>query len=111
MKQAANSAVRFGSYSTLQQFTLNTLTPASGKLSSSTTFAVGATAGLITVCTSRPHLSFKTMVGADHSDATMPLDNIKTRMQAAGAESKYRNSFDCLMKVGELQHYSQRKVG
>jgi solute carrier family 25 citrate transporter 1 len=100
MKQAANSAVRFGSYSTLQQFTLNTLKPASGKLSSSITF-----------CTSRPHLSFKTMVGADHSDTTMPLDNIKTRMQAAGAESKYRNSFDCLMKVGELQHYSQRKVG
>ncbi|GFZ50349.1 Tricarboxylate transport protein [Saitozyma sp. JCM 24511] len=81
MKQAANSAVRFGSYSTLQQFTLNTLKPASGKLSSSITFAVGATAGLITVYT------------------TMPLDNIKTRMQAAGAESKYRNSFDCLMKI------------
>lgn len=58
-----------------------------------------------------PYLSFKRMVGADHSDSTMPLDNIKTRMQAAGAESKYRNSFDCLMKVGELQHYSQRKVG
>jgi solute carrier family 25 citrate transporter 1 len=29
----------------------------------------------------------------------MPLDNIKTRMQATGAESRYKNSADCLMKV------------
>ena len=33
------------------------------------------------------------------ADTTMPLDNIKTRMQATGAESRYKNSADCLMKV------------
>ncbi|RSH90431.1 hypothetical protein EHS25_001036 [Saitozyma podzolica] len=84
MKQGANSAVRFGSYSTLQQLALDTLRPASGKLNSSTTFALGAIAGLITVY------------------STMPLDNIKTRMQAAGAETRYRNSLDCLVKVSAI---------
>lgn len=29
----------------------------------------------------------------------MPLDNIKTRMQSIGAESRYRNSLDCLVKI------------
>jgi hypothetical protein len=32
----------------------------------------------------------------------MPLDNIKTRMQAAGAETRYRNSLDCLVKVSAI---------
>jgi solute carrier family 25 citrate transporter 1 len=50
MKQGANSAVRFSSYAALQQQALQVLKPESGKLSSATTFAVGAGAGLITVC-------------------------------------------------------------
>lgn len=29
----------------------------------------------------------------------MPLDNIKTRMQSIGAETRYRNSLDCLLKI------------
>jgi solute carrier family 25 citrate transporter 1 len=29
----------------------------------------------------------------------MPLDNIKTRMQSTGAESRYKNSFDCLRVI------------
>jgi solute carrier family 25 citrate transporter 1 len=29
----------------------------------------------------------------------MPLDNIKTRMQSTGAESRYKNSFDCLRLI------------
>lgn len=29
----------------------------------------------------------------------MPFDNIKTRMQALGAESRYSNSLDCFTKV------------
>lgn len=29
----------------------------------------------------------------------MPIDNVKTRMQSAGASQLYKNSFDCLMKI------------
>jgi hypothetical protein len=50
MKQGANSAVRFTSYSSLQGVALGYIKPASGKLSSSVTFGLGAIAGLITVC-------------------------------------------------------------
>ncbi|KAK1924536.1 mitochondrial carrier domain-containing protein [Papiliotrema laurentii] len=81
MKQGANSAVRFSSYAALQQQALQVLKPESGKLSSATTFAVGAGAGLITVY------------------STMPLDNIKTRMQSVGAAGKYKNSLDCLRQI------------
>lgn len=52
LKQGANSAVRFTSYSTLQQASLDYFKPESGKLSSVQTFTNGAIAGLITVCTS-----------------------------------------------------------
>jgi hypothetical protein len=34
-----------------------------------------------------------------YADCTMPFDNIKTRMQALGAESRYSNSLDCFTKV------------
>ncbi len=46
----------------------------------------------------------------------MPLDNIKTRMQSIGAETRYRNSFDCLLKVGsysvqaDVQRSQEKKV-
>jgi solute carrier family 25 citrate transporter 1 len=50
MKQGANSAVRFTSFATIQQYMLDWTKPASGKLSSVSTFGVGAAAGLITVC-------------------------------------------------------------
>lgn len=29
----------------------------------------------------------------------MPLDNVKTRMQATGAELRYKHSLDCLLKI------------
>ncbi|KAL7420952.1 hypothetical protein Q5752_004906 [Cryptotrichosporon argae] len=77
----ANSAVRFTTYAILQQAALGQLRPASGKLSSTTTFTLGAIAGLVTVYT------------------TMPLDNVKTRMQTVGAESRYRNTFHCLTSI------------
>ncbi|RSH82012.1 uncharacterized protein EHS24_008216 [Apiotrichum porosum] len=81
LKQASNSAVRFTSFAMLQSVALETLKPASGKLSATTTFATGALAGLITVYT------------------TMPIDNVKTRMQSLGAGAKYRNSLDCLVSI------------
>lgn len=52
MKQGANSAVRFTSYAFLQQTTLTYTKPVSGKLTGTTTFGLGAIAGLITVCES-----------------------------------------------------------
>lgn len=29
----------------------------------------------------------------------MPFDNIKTRMQSTGAETRYKHSLDCLQKI------------
>jgi len=97
MKQGANSAVRFTSYSSLQGVALGYIKPASGKLSSSVTFGLGAIAGLITVCEHSLDIPKGRM--AYRTDTTMPLDNIKTRMQSTGAESRYRNSFDCLRVI------------
>ena len=59
-RQAANSAVRFGSYTALKQMAEGLGDPGR-KLGVLGTFAVGGTAGLITVY------------------VTMPLDTIKTR--------------------------------
>lgn len=78
-KQTANSAVRFGSYSTLRQM-VQDRTSAEEELSSITTFAIGGISGLITVL------------------VTQPLDTIKTRMQSIGA-TQYRNSFICGVKI------------
>ncbi|CAE6449327.1 unnamed protein product [Rhizoctonia solani] len=78
MRQGANSAVRFTTYSTLKQFVQSNMRLREGTpLPSSITFGVGAAAGLITVYT------------------TMPLDVIKTRMQSLKAQTMYKNSFDC----------------
>jgi len=96
MKQGANSAVRFTSYATLQQLALDYMRPETGKLGSATTFGLGAIAGLITVCEYRLGMRYN---HALTPDTTMPLDNIKTRMQAAGAETRYRNSLHCLVTV------------
>jgi len=80
LRQGANSAVRFTSYSTLKQFVQGNARPGQ-KLSSSLTFAIGGVAGLITVYT------------------TMPLDVVKTRMQSLQAKELYKNSFHCAYKV------------
>ncbi|KAF8609232.1 mitochondrial tricarboxylate transporter [Ceratobasidium sp. AG-I] len=78
MRQGANSAVRFTTYSTLKQFVQSNMRLREGTpLPSSITFAVGAVAGLVTVYT------------------TMPLDVIKTRMQSLAARTQYKHSFDC----------------
>lgn len=47
-RQAANSATRFGSYTTLKQIAQGYVTPGE-KLGPVSTFGIGATAGLITV--------------------------------------------------------------
>lgn len=47
-RQAANSAVRFGSYTTIKQFAQGYVAPGE-KLGTLSTFAIGGIAGLITV--------------------------------------------------------------
>ncbi|KAM5537326.1 hypothetical protein V8D89_009056 [Ganoderma adspersum] len=80
MRQGANSAVRFTTYTTLKQMVQGQGRP--GKpISSATTFGIGAIAGLVTVYT------------------TMPLDVIKTRMQSLEARQAYRNSFHCAYRI------------
>lgn len=53
MRQGANSAVRFTTYSTLKQFVQGTARPGQ-TLPSTITFGIGAIAGLVTVYTTMP---------------------------------------------------------
>ncbi|KAL6308769.1 mitochondrial tricarboxylate transporter [Sparassis latifolia] len=78
MRQGANSAVRFTTYTSLKQFI--SVRPGQ-QLSSGVTFGIGAIAGLVTVYT------------------TMPFDVIKTRMQSLEARQAYRNSFHCAYRI------------
>jgi len=80
MRQGANSAIRFTTYTTLKQFVQGTARPGQ-QLPSTITFGIGAIAGLVTVYT------------------TMPLDVIKTRMQSLEARTQYRNSFHCAYRI------------
>lgn len=79
-RQAANSAVRFGSYTTLKQLAQSYVSPGE-KLGGLATFGIGATAGLITVY------------------CTQPLDSVKTRMQSIDAKTLYKNTFHCVGKM------------
>ncbi|KAF6241119.1 hypothetical protein HO173_000913 [Letharia columbiana] len=79
-RQAANSATRFGTYTTIKQFAQGYVAPGE-KLGTVSTFAIGGLAGLITVY------------------VTQPLDTIKTRMQSIDARKEYKNSFECATKI------------
>ncbi|CAN3355193.1 tricarboxylate transport protein [Diutina catenulata] len=82
LRQASNQAVRLGSYNSIKTM----IQQASGKkptdpLNSATTFAVGSIAGIVTVYT------------------TMPIDTVKTRMQALGSESRYSSTLNCFVRI------------
>ncbi|KAJ8610420.1 hypothetical protein MRB53_038582 [Persea americana] len=79
-RQAANSAVRFSSYTFLKQAAQSYVAPGE-KLGSISTFAIGGVAGIITVF------------------ATQPIDTVKTRMQSLESKHLYKNSIDCGIKV------------
>ena len=68
-RQAANSAVRFGSYTSIKQVAQGYVAPGE-KLGTISTFAIGGLAGLITVY------------------ATQPLDTVKTRYVLATAPER-----------------------
>jgi solute carrier family 25 citrate transporter 1 len=75
-RQAANSAVRFGSYGFLKQLAESYTAPGE-KLGSVGTFAIGAMAGVVTVA------------------VTQPLDTVKTRMQSIEARTVYGSTLRC----------------
>lgn len=79
-RQAANSAVRFGSYTSLKQLAEGYVAPGE-KLGGVATFGIGAMAGLITVY------------------CTQPLDSVKTRMQSIEARQMYRNTLHCAARL------------
>ncbi|WLF79722.1 CtIP- endonuclease [Lodderomyces elongisporus] len=82
LRQAANQAVRLGSYNAIKTAIQQaTGTPPNQPLSSAATFAVGAFAGIITVY------------------STMPIDTVKTRMQALGSEKEYTSTLNCFAKI------------
>ncbi len=80
-RQAANSATRFGSYTTLRQFAESYVAPGE-KLGTLSTFGLGGLAGFITVY------------------VTQPLDTVKTRMQSIEARREYRNTLVCAARMG-----------
>ncbi len=71
--------VRLGSYNSLK--TLFQDPNSNAPLSSINTFAIGALAGIITVYT------------------TMPIDTVKTRMQALDSKTRYKSTIDCFVKI------------
>ena len=79
-RQAANSAVRFSSYTWFRQMARSYVAPGE-KLGTLGTFFIGGLAGVVTVYT------------------TQPIDTVKTRMQAIDSKGQYRNSIDCGVKI------------
>ncbi|RYP58171.1 hypothetical protein DL771_011325 [Monosporascus sp. 5C6A] len=75
-RQSANSAVRFGSYTSLKQLAESYTAPGE-RLGAVATFGIGSVAGAITVF------------------STQPLDTVKTRMQSIEARRVYGNSLRC----------------
>ena len=79
-RQAANSATRFGSYTTIKQFAQGYIAPGE-KLGTLSTFAIGGMAGLITVYVNLYfYCSFRARkLTTISSYVTQPLDTVKTR--------------------------------
>lgn len=120
MRQGANSAVRFTTYTTLKQFVQGNARPGQ-TIPSSITFAIGAVAGLVTVYTTMPleyvsvlspisiiiapffaffnppryRYPVKNELKTDHLMCSV----IKTRMQSLDARAQYRNSFHCAYRI------------
>lgn len=78
-RQAANSATRFGSYTTIKQFAQGYVAPGE-KLGTVSTFGIGGLAGLITVYVAEDCCNLSntdTVVLLRY--VTQPLDTVKTR--------------------------------
>lgn len=77
IRQCTNSAVRFGTYTSLRQL----FQPHGGELNSYLAFAFGVTSSLAVVA------------------VTQPIDVIKTRMQSRDAYYTYKNSLNCAYRI------------
>ena len=97
MRQGANSAVRFTTYTTLKQFVQGNARPGQ-PIPTSITFGIGAIAGLVTVYTTMP-LEYAYSFTFSAIIALTLRSVIKTRMQSLEARQKYRNSFHCAYRV------------
>jgi solute carrier family 25 citrate transporter 1 len=105
MRQGANSAVRFTTYTTLKQFVEGNTRPGQA-LPTSLTFAIGGMAGLVTVYATMP---FECVMFLARSQLTgsgrwltyylLFFSVIKTRMQSLDARTQYRNSFHCAYRT------------
>lgn len=103
MRQGANSAVRFTTYTTLKQFVQGSARPGQ-PIPTSITFGIGAIAGLVTVYTTMPLecvYSYLPCFSKKKSvyDCLCLCSVIKTRMQSIEARQKYRNSFHCGYRI------------
>ncbi|KAJ3262969.1 threonine synthase [Chytriomyces hyalinus] len=78
-RQGANSAVRLAAYGMMREKL--TVRYEGKSVPAYATFGIGAIAGIITVYT------------------TMPLDVLKTKMQATDARQRYKNSADCAVQT------------
>ncbi|OBT73697.1 hypothetical protein VF21_06215 [Pseudogymnoascus sp. 05NY08] len=78
LKQASNAVVRFTSYNFLLDQTKAML---GDTRNAACSMIAGAGAGLITVY------------------CTMPMDNIKTKLQSIGSRERYSGSWDCVKKM------------
>lgn len=81
MKQSANSVVRFTSYQYLLEGTKSLLSRQNISHGAIAPALAGGAAGVVTVY------------------ATMPFDNIKTRMQALEGSAMYRGTFHCVQEI------------
>lgn len=79
-RQAANSAVRFSTYTWLKQMAESYTSPGE-KLGTISTFGLGAVAGAVTVY------------------STQPIDTVKTRMQSLESKKLYKNSIQCGVSI------------
>jgi solute carrier family 25 citrate transporter 1 len=84
LRQAANSSVRFSTYTFFHQLATSYTSPGE-KLGAFSTFGIGALAGFITVY------------------ATQPIDTVKTRMQSIEAKSLYRNTWSCAAVIARKE--------
>ncbi|CZR54054.1 related to mitochondrial tricarboxylate/dicarboxylate carrier proteins [Phialocephala subalpina] len=91
-KQATNSAVRFTAFGAMQEQVAKRWPAWDGQVI--TTLVMGAISGVVTVCVAllvkRPFADF------DARYASMPFDNIKTRIQ--GSTNQYSGMLDCTKK-------------
>ena len=95
MRQGANSAVRFTTYTTLKQLVLGTARPGQ-QLPAGITFGIGAVAGFVTVYVTQPLEYVVVFI----ENFLLTHDSvIKTRMQSLTARQQYRNSFHCAYRI------------